>query len=309
MPPQSHHLPPEAPTRHANDLRRAGGRSTHSTLDLILLAPEAQKMTTRTQWAWDVPLSHDNAHTRVVLLALAEFAAPVIPGSHSPSRLGVVDPTHPDIAATAGMTVDEVARHVAALTRADVLVAAPSGPLVRFNEDITASSTSVAKIVSETLTVLPDVVPSPPAGPTTESPAEETTEQAALIDVPAKTPQRPTTKRAAKQETPEQITTKEIMRWWWDHWTHAVGPISNPPAFNAHAKRIVSAMLAEGHPPAAIKDAFVHVDQPKPPEWLIRNFLRGKSRRPSAESHVATRSLPTATAPVDPFQRAAAGGR
>lgn len=236
-------------------------------------------MTTPTQWAWDVPLPSDAAPTRVVLLALAEFSTPLLPGTAT-VRLGVVDPTHPAISETANMDSGQVARHVAALVRADVLIPAPHSTLVRFNEAITATSPRVAAIVSDALAILPEQVPSTTATATggETSPGGE---QDTLVDLAEET-KAPATKKtrvSKKANTPEDAAAKDILAWWWEHWTQTVGPVANGPAFSAHAKRVAATMIAEGHSVEAIKDAFVTVDQPRPPEFVVRNHLRGKTRR------------------------------
>lgn len=237
-------------------------------------------MTTPTQWAWDVPLPNDAAPTRVVLLALAEFSTPLLPGTTT-VRLGVVDPTHPAISETADMDSGQVARHVAALVRADVLIPAPNSTLVRFNEEITAASTRVATTVRDALSVLPEQVPAT----TLAAPAAATAtgvEQATLVEVAEQRPKTAPAKKARapkKSDSPEDAAAKEVLAWWWEHWTSTVGPVANGAAFSAHAKRVAATMLAEGHTVEAIKDAFVAVDQPRPPEFHVRNHLRGKTRR------------------------------
>ena len=239
-------------------------------------------MTNPTQWAWDVPLPREAATTRVVLLALAEFSAPILPGTTT-VRLGVVDPTHPAISETANMNPEQVARHIAALVRADVLIPAPSGPLVRFNEDVTAASTRVAKVVADMLDVLPDSVPAVVTPIPTRTAQTPDADQTPLIEVDAPTAAAPAKKAAkSKQETPEQTATKDVLAWWWDYWTAEVGPVANGAAFSAHAKRVAATMLAEGHSIEAIKDAFKAVDQPRPAEFAVRNHLRGKGRTGAA---------------------------
>lgn len=235
-------------------------------------------MTNPTQWAWDVPLPREATTTRVVLLALAEFSAPILPGT-TVVRLGVVDPTHPAISETANMTPEQVARHITALIRADVLIPAPTGPLVRFNEEVTAASRRVAKTVADMLDVLPDSVP-PVVTPIHSTRAAEApdTDQDTLIDVaPApKTPSKQSAPR--KQDAPELAAAKDVLAWWWNYWTTEVGPVANRAAFSAHAKRVATTMIAEGHSVDAIKAAFKAVDQPRPAEFAVRNHLRGKGR-------------------------------
>ena len=259
-------------------------------------------MTTPTQWAWDVPLPRDAAPTRIVLLALAEFSTRVIPGTQA-VRLGVVDPTHPAISDTAGMDRAQVDRHVAALVRADVLIPAPGSDLVRFNEDITTNSKGVATVISDTLAVLPDTVPT-----VTAAPARDATEpeQDALVDIPTNPPAAAPAKPKTTTDTPEQAAAKDILSWWWQHWTETVSPVSNGPAFSAHAKRIATRMLAEGYPVTAIKDAFVAVDEPLPPEWAVRNHLRGKRGR-GASGSAANRVAAHSPRPTNPFETTLAG--
>lgn len=262
---------------------------------------------TPAHWAWDVPLPPDAHATRVVLLALAAYSAPILPGTIH-VRLGVVDPTHPAIAEAADMTPQQVNRHVAALLRADILVPAPTGPLVRFNEDITAATTRVRAVVADTLAVLPDHVPAATAATAAAATASTATGEdgadALPLDVPQPpAPAAPRSSRPAATDAPEDRAAKDILAWWWEHWTETTGAqVSNRAAFSAHAKRVAADMLAEGYAPDAIKAAFVAVDQPRPAEFAIRNHLRGKHRshRGSASNAGATQPRAQATNPFDP---------
>lgn len=249
-------------------------------------------MQTPVQWAWEVPLPPEAHATRVVLLALAAYAAPIWPGSTT-VRLGVVDPTLPAVADLAGMSADEVARHVAALVRADVLVPAPSPhTVVRFNEAVTAETPRCAQVIADTLDVLPAAVPSLVAVPATTEDSLSA-DQPVLVDVPAGDDPRPATRRKTRTKTavaPEEQAARDVVTWWWEHWTSTVGPVSNGAAFSAHAKRLAALMLAEGYPVERIKDAFIAIDQPRPTEWALRNHLRGKSPRGPAVRETATTS-------------------
>lgn len=267
-----------------------------------------------TRWAWEVPLAAPGrpaTETRLVLLAMAALSAPTIPGSTA-VRLGVVDPTHPAIAELTGLTSQQVARHTAALVRAGVLVPAPDGStLVRFAENVTASTSGVVDVVADTLAAIPEAAEVTVRAATCAVAAagEGSAEQIALIDAPA--PLAPVTaKRTRKRATaddPHEAAAVAVLNWWWETWPAMSGTqVSNPAAFSAHCKRVTKSMVAEGFTVEQVKDAFTRLDQPRPSERAVRDVLRGRGTWGGRASTASSGALRPGAVRRDPFRQGVA---